>query len=90
MVTKLPRASKEADMQQLEAKVKKLVLDTLPEPPQCVKTEVILYKHKAGRINLWHKTKDSSNLDIISYYIVYDNSKIQILDDKGLVTEIVF
>ena len=93
MVTTLTHkaeASKEARMNQLEAKVRRLVVTNVEKPADCVKTEVIFYDKGTGRINLWHRIENNANLDILSYYIKYDNSQIQILSDKEVVYELNF
>lgn len=81
MVTKT-KPPKEIKMNPLDTKIKKLLLDSLTEPKNCVKVDVILYKHRAGRVNYWHSIENSSNLDIKSYYFTYNETQIDVHTDE--------
>ena len=80
---KKPRG--DSDMNLLESKIRMTLLDCMAEPRGCVKTDIIIYKHGAGRINFWHSVTNSNNLDIISYYFTYKNDEIVVYDDFKVV-----
>ena len=75
-----------------EAQIRYNLLNILPEPKNCVKTDIIIYKHGAGRVNFWHKGENVSenglnlyNYDIKSYYFTYNSVEIVVYDDEKVV-----
>lgn len=87
---KSKNTSKEVLMNPLEPKIRKILLDSVREPRECVKTDVIFYKHKAGRLNHWHKRQNSPNLDIESYYFTYDETKLEVHSDQKVEITVYF
>ena len=82
--------SKEVFINPQEPKIRKILLDSVKEPRGCIKTDVILYKNKNGRLNYWHKRQDSPNLDIESYYFTYDESKLEVHSDQKVEITVYF
>ncbi len=73
-----PKTTEKSPMKEIRS----LLLNILPEPKGCVKTDVHVYKHGAGRVNFWHTIPDSSNLDIVSYYFTYNSEEIVVQTDE--------
>ena len=64
-----------------EARIRVEVRKATVRPENTVKTDILIYKHGAGRINYWVTRTDSANYDIISYYFTYNMAEIKVFDD---------
>lgn len=69
------------NMTEQEARIRVEVRKATPKPSNTVKTDIIIYKHGAGRINYWITREDSANYDIVSYYFSHDTAEIKVFDD---------
>lgn len=63
---------------------KERILLNIPEPKDCYKSEVIMYKNNKGRVNYWTKGLKSEDFDIISYYLNIEKDEIKVLDEQGV------
>ena len=72
-------------MNKPELKLRVAINKNMIKPSNCVKSDIIFYNWKAGRINYWVTRENSANYDIISYYFTYNDTEISIFDDFGLV-----
>lgn len=68
-----------------ELKIRVAINKNLDRPSNRVKTDIIFYKWKAGRINHWVTRENSANYDIVSYYFTYNDTEISVFDDLGLI-----
>ena len=91
-VKKPKNEAKGGEMTLKEAQIRYNLLNVLPEPKNCIKTDIIIYKHGAGRVNFWYRGEDVSenglnlyNYDILSYYFTYNNAEIVVFDDEKVV-----
>lgn len=66
-------------------KIRVAINKNMTRPDNCVKADIIFYKHPAGRINYWVTRSDSANYDIISYYFSYEVAEIKVFDDFGVI-----
>lgn len=91
-VKKPKKEAEGGEMTLKEAQIRYNLLNILPEPKNCVKTDVIIYKHGAGRINFWHipdKVSENGlnlyNYDIKSYYFTHNSAEIVVFDEEKVV-----
>ena len=68
-------------MNDKEARIRVEVRKATIRPENTVKTDIIIYKHGAGRINYWVTRQDSANYDIVSYYFTHETAEIKVFDD---------
>jgi len=88
--TTRPQATKPAirettSMTDIEARIRVEVRKSTTRPDNTIKTDIIIYKHGAGRINYWITRSDSANYDIISYYFSYDKAEIKVFDENSCI-----
>lgn len=77
------KMTEKTNMNKKDSIIRSHLLNILPEPKGWVKTDVIVYKHGAGRVNFWYKIQESVNLDIISYYFTCNDTELVVhTDDK--------
>ena len=69
------------NMTDTEARIRVEVRKATSKPDNTLKTDIIIYKHGAGRINYWITKPDSANYDIVSYYFTHDMAEIKVFDD---------
>jgi hypothetical protein len=69
------------NMTEQEARIRVEVRKSTTRPQNTIKTDIIIYKHGAGRINYWITREDSNNYDIVSYYFTYDMAEIKVFDE---------
>ena len=72
-------------MNDKQLKIRVAINKNMTRPDNHVKTDIIFYKHPAGRINHWVTRPDSANYDIISYYFSYEVAEIKVFDDFGVI-----
>lgn len=80
--TKKSANREKTSMTEHEARIRVEVRKATSRPHNTVKTDIILYKHGAGRINYWVTREDSANYDIVSYYFTHDMAEIKVFDDE--------
>ena len=68
-------------MTEQEARIRVEVRKATVRPENTVKTDIIIYKHGAGRINYWVTRPNSANYDIVSYYFTHETAEIKVFDD---------
>ena len=72
-------------MTEQEARIRVEVRKATVRPENTVKTDIIIYKHGAGRINYWVTRPNSANYDIISYYFTHETAEIKVFDEKSCI-----
>lgn len=72
-------------MTEQEARIRVEVRKATQRPVNTVKTDIIIYKHGAGRLNYWVTREDSANYDIVSYYFTHNMAEIKVFDDESCI-----
>jgi len=88
--TKRSETREKLTMNDNELKLRVAINKNMTKPSNTVKTDIIFYKWKAGRLNYWVTRENSANYDIISYYFTYNDTEISLFDDLGLIKVAVF
>lgn len=79
--TKRSATREKQSMTEEEARIRVEVRKATTRPDNTVKTDIVIYKHGAGRINYWVTRPDSANYDIVSYYFTHETAEIKVFDD---------
>lgn len=81
--TKTPRTQEASAMTQREAQIRVAVLKSFPKPPNCMKTDIKLYKFDCGRINHWVPGKNGADIGPHSAFFIVRNNTIEMLPEVG-------
>ena len=84
-MAKKPEKRETQTMPDNQLKIRVAINKNMTRPDNCVKAEIIFYKHPAGRINYWITRENSANYDIVSYYFSYETAEIKVFDDFGVI-----
>jgi len=85
-----PEKREKITMTDKEARIRVEVRKATTRPSNTIKTDIIIYKHGAGRINYWVTREDSANYDIVSYYFIHDMAEIKVFDEISCIKIIKF
>ena len=81
--TLAPIKKEAVQMTPKEAKIRISVIKSFPKPPDCIKTDIKLYKFDCGRINHWVKGLNGYDIGPHSAFFIVRENTIEMLPEQG-------